>query len=101
MTFTRGPWKISEVTNFSDNGDQYYRIDAIDSQGWFISGIAQARSKEDAQLIAAAPDLYEALKALTSKVENYKRDLLLEANQYPNEINLRTAQTALAKAEGK
>jgi len=59
--FTPGEWRVCELTR---------RFGVYDSSGTSIAkidgdyGVAMERRKADAHLIAAAPDLYEALDSL-------------------------------------
>lgn len=71
--------------------------------GWGIcddSGhIASAESKEDARLIAAAPDLLTALKRMLQEF-----DFMVEANVIPDvrdDIIFSAARAAISKAEGE
>lgn len=87
--FTPGPWK--SALTVQENGPNFYTIASSTFGGKFI---AQVENEANALLIAAAPDLLEALRecseALTSDAAISKRKELLER-----------ADKALAKAEGK
>ena len=97
---TPGPWK---VFNLSDaypgieavNGGRRYTIvvygDADEYCG--IRGDSPETRLANAHLIAAAPDLLEALKALVNQHDVYHQPMI-------NEIAVK-ARTAIAKAEGK
>ena len=92
MKHTPGPWTISEDSGF-DYGDTIYSIDCSDP--WVNLGINISRI-EDARLMAAAPDLLEALE-----------DYLLQdevAQGYGAGIGGEVqdkARAAIAKATGK
>ena len=57
MAYTPGPWKL-----FKDTGNDVYQI--TDGHGAVV--IADFVNKDNADLIAAAPDLLEACKAIYS-----------------------------------
>lgn len=84
MEYSRGDWKV--VTNM----DGHKTI--VRTGSGFIAVTKVARPKEEceanAHLIASAPKLYEALKALTKE---FTKQCEVEANAYK----------ALAEAEGK
>jgi len=102
--WTPGPWKYSP-----DDDDTYWTdsktvmaedgaVVAVETRGWGEeAGIANA------QLIAAAPDLYEALEAIVSAAGE-REDALHVWLNYP-EKPVRTpgsmARAALAKARGE
>src|SRR4051794_13907572 len=92
--FTPGPWHEKE------NG----RFRAICRQDGFV--IARVMSWpsdiEDARLIATAPDLYEALKAIAEREqERIDRDRRINPNGLTEASILIIAKEALAKAEGR
>lgn len=99
--FTPGPW--------------FYRPQPYDDWGWVRDGngrmVAQARAPEageledyrasdtdpyeaNARLIAAAPDLYEALKSLRDSMVTYRKEIEIEDW-------IEIAEAALAHAEGR
>lgn len=85
---SKGPW----VSALADAGTGAYSIHSEGSGKHFIGTIA---GQDNAALVAAAPDLYEAL-----------RDLLTDALlQWPEgdfqPPSIATAVAALAKAEGR
>lgn len=86
--YTKGPWHV-------DYGTKYARIK--NSDGWYVmepsSFHSTVRHRADAYLIAAAPDLYEALKAL--------RSLLWDEGYSDQTLAMARADAAIAKAEGK
>jgi hypothetical protein len=81
---TPGPWSIEAVKDYMRPHDT-----GIDSE--IPESIANAR------LIAAAPDLLEALRALAECVEGYRQTGCLGAWDKP----LGEARAAIAKAEGE
>ena len=93
---TPGPWKVFAPTSRSSN-DMAYGIDSdkgteSTSVVLFYGGILK---KEDAMLIAAAPDLLEALKALTHSLD--VEDLLHDDQR----SSFAAAIAAIAKATYK
>lgn len=85
MKLTPGPWKVkSRQTYFSvTNGTSNPKWD-----------IARCWRVEDAKLIAAIPDLYEALKELVDLVEAAR-----EGEYEIDSLTCQPARTALAKVE--
>lgn len=74
---TPGPWKLD---NLAANGEQEIGI----SRSWEIGGasiciVDSSRNAQtllaDARLIAAAPELLEALKRLTKAMDDYDGDI--------------------------
>ena len=91
---TPGPWKVVGKSIKSEIGRDQSTIARIDSRGKFLPGYDEA----NARLIAAAPDLLEALKTC--------RDALRDHVQYDNGESLErdgfvAATTAIGKAEGE
>lgn len=75
MMHTPGPWRAYEQEHTQNADHSYWHIDgglgyyrpAI-GRGFSVSGIM---SEEDATLMAAAPELLEALLALQPYIQNY------------------------------
>lgn len=86
---TPGPW---ECTNEGSAHLPGYVVCKEDIE------IACAWTKSDALLIAAAPDLLEALKDLATWWENWMPD---EAHEQGGRDSLESARAAIAKSEGK
>ena len=95
--FTAGPWRISEKS--ARLGPDSY-ITIISDERWVAHVFEGAvKSEEDARLIAAAPDLLEAL-------ENIKHAAQYGLNALPAEdpfrkkiqLNIDAANAAIAKA---
>lgn len=93
MKHTSGPWEVIE-----DNGDYYVRgsgLTIADCTSWDYqtrqpmcpAGVGEAEA--NAHLMAAAPELLEALK-----------ELLFASNGLVEEAYRRDARAAVAKAEG-
>ncbi len=89
--FTPGPWSI--FGPLSDKHEPAYRVSAERTLSLTVSpchdGFVQGENKANAHLIAAAPELYEAL------------ELLLSAQGKIEEKAIKMAQVALAKARGE
>lgn len=107
-TFTPGPWFSSPVL-VADDGWELCTVGPFDVRGKpdpnhhedtiaEVSGINHD-AEANARLIAAAPELLEALKAVTDMLAD-QRDFVL-GNAYQEEYAaVEKARTAIAKAEG-
>ena len=88
MRHTPGPWEISDRPRKSSSGKFMYRVDGpeilFDYEDW-------GYTKESASLIAAAPELLEALKAILS--DGLHCDVVPHLHE--------KARAAIAKAEGE
>jgi hypothetical protein len=67
---TKGPWEShnGEVTTQQVNGRSFRRIAAVQDYGM---GSLPEVDEANARLIAAAPDLLEALRAMLAEAEQY------------------------------
>lgn len=91
MEYTKGPWEIIDSTVY---GLPAFEISSEDKDNWIAYVLdANMPGKANAQLIAAAPMMYEALKLIQESKGNPK---MLEAI-----IIMQRVEEALAKAEGK
>lgn len=88
INYTKGEWKVSCRKNVY--GDECYAINSGDEMIAIISGFGH---KANAQLIASAPLLYEALKAI---IKHY--DIILIGDDKECDV---LAFEALEKAEGQ
>ncbi|MBX9031233.1 hypothetical protein HCH06_17885 [Enterobacter ludwigii] len=92
----RGPWVASKTDRsigpVSRDDDQSYGM--ILPVAWVEFDGNDAHQQANANLIAAAPDLLEALQAMLSKA--YKQNW---NDQYPDELS--KAQAAISKALGE
>jgi hypothetical protein len=88
-TFTKGPWKVKR----DKHGYPYI---GVESDPWTYQGtVATVEQEKDARLIAAAPELFEALKAI------YEIDVP-DAEWSPTlEKCFGVALDAIAKVEGE
>ncbi len=90
MNYTKGEWKVSGKVGAYDytvSSDLEYPIARI------------MASKEDAYLISAAPDMYEALRHTEIMLSNIESAGII-LNQQMNLLKIEVNK-ALAKAEGK
>lgn len=89
--FTPGPWEISRHHQKINGGwPAHYMIgqqDEMYDHAIVLSSEDSGEGKANANLIAAAPDMYEALKYIVE--------------QYGHCMPLNKAKAALAKAEGR
>jgi hypothetical protein len=97
MSHTPGPWRVGEKVDYlTDEGT----IEISDDKGphW----IAHALTTDNASLIAAAPDLLEALKDLVALVDRRRRgfDPGITVGELTSQLVAR-ADAAIAKAERK
>src|SRR5665647_2868840 len=103
MEYTKGPWKwISDTWNGGysgivgeDDAEVLYPDhcnEGDDGAAWFDS----LPSDADRWLITAAPEMYEALRAMVETLEG-----IIEAGDWREDDVLGNAINALAKAEGK
>lgn len=83
---TPGPWMVA------GQGDGNKQL-PISADGKIIAAVRDQGSFSDARLIAAAPDLLEALKTLVWQAENH--------NQTVFGMALEDARAAIAKAEAR
>lgn len=96
--FTKGKWA-------RDNARKYYNADVIRMNGIVIAEVNHDMTLKDdevnanANLLAAAPDMYEALKDLQMQVRaHFKLDVKKHYSLMVADV---IANKALAKAEGK
>ena len=97
-THTPGPWRIDSKTCFGD-----YTIAAGDSVKT-CEFIAKTQNEANAQLIAAAPELLEALREIESKLNALLCERVLDSTlpEFYEVRNARnSARAAISKAEGQ
>ena len=90
---TPGPWFIKRRTY--DNETTYYRVTASDGQGWSDNrymSVSGCIDEHDARLIAAAPELLEAVEAAMKLIERVMPIV--------GDVT-RKARAAIAKATGE
>lgn len=98
MKHTPGPWMAECVGSGGahDNPTDVYAIVA-GREGYKL--VAEFTTDDDAHLIAAAPDLLEALRALYQETADYIR--LNHLGDEHHNRSMQMARDALAKVEGK
>ena len=107
--FTKGPWCVTsnsagslEVVMsvngvpVSFNGDAYLCISPTSSNGDYEDCTHGATATANANLIAAAPEMYEALELMLGQFDS-EVDCINEADY----IAIKAANDALAKARGE
>jgi hypothetical protein len=85
---TPGPWENDRQTVYSVNGVHEQEIAEV-------YGNADGNAEANARLIAAAPELLEALKRITDAIEG------TEPSQHVLDCLYKVAIKAIAKAEGR
>lgn len=108
--FTPGPWSVFNTADiFTDLGAANAEgIDAPSNDGWHIAdcdmgGLGLDEVKANARLIAAAPEMYEALRKAIRFIESHVADPDITEEMEKAWVELEEANpySALAKAEGK
>lgn len=97
MEFTKGPWRAVGLGSegyavFVDVPGRKFPLRAVPR----IDGLSWEEGKGNAQLIAAAPDMYEALKDIESKITDFEAGKI---NWRPDDFLYRV-RLALNKADG-
>lgn len=89
---TPGPWEISRF----EHGQAAIRSD----EGYICTAYmaSNGKAKANAHLIAAAPELYEALKSLLWRYRELVNNVGPGDDEYKT---IQTAQTALRRARGE
>jgi hypothetical protein len=111
MKHTPGKW---EAKNVDDTGGPYFYYEPggnrVEVPGWMVygpkslgNGECGANTEADARMMAAAPDLYEALCDLVDCNDRWNAAVkeLMPAPPDWNGSYLDAARAALAKAQGK
>ena len=100
MSFTPGPWHVSELDGRTVGPVRVLRADGDVPQLQAVARVMDRTGEwqANARLIAAAPELLQALRDLVDDYEAILGDGLT-AETAPAE--LRTARAAIAKAEGR
>ena len=91
---TQGPWRVEtqDISVSTDDGEQIAQTAAVPGFGMSVHWNIPQR-KANAHLIAAAPDLYEALAGLMYEIA--------DCSQFDLWDNAEKAEAALAKARGE
>ena len=91
INYTPGPWE--------SQGRDVRTVRGPDGRGGFHiaeCSIHQPQRAEDARLIAAAPDMYEALRAIACRTDEEANAFIAQGPAY----QMRIARAVLAKIEG-
>ena len=96
---TTGPWFIERRTN--DGGTTHHSITASDGHGWSVDrymSVSGCIDEHDARLIAAAPELLEALRGMLALDEEHH-----QRGHCDDDVcaEVRKAREAIAKATGE
>ncbi len=93
---TPGPWKVYQV-GFGYN----ITPDVSSETPWVLAKVYQcSNAHANAQLMTAAPDLLEALKAISEGMGRYNRNKLQHAENTIEDMKA-IALAAIDKAEGR
>ena len=101
--FTKGPWRVisSKVHIVSDNGPGNVVV-CRTGFSWFgnndFAPQSVKRWEADANLISAAPDLYDSVIAL---LEQLYHDGVPVDKDHPKRFAVEIAEAAISKADGK
>lgn len=99
---TPGPWRADDCDSIVSARGILAASDDLRAACWYVSDPVERRA--NALLMAAAPDLLEALKALTVWSENGEQLCFRSHNGIPmglSEKQERLARAAIATAEGR
>lgn len=97
---TRGPWTINKFIAEKprrNTGEVRQRLEVYSVDGSFIASL-MGGNEFNAHLIAAAPEMFEALESLIDRLD---LDGLLGQMSDELKIEIAKAATALAKARGE
>jgi hypothetical protein len=101
MKHTPGPWELSEA-EYKEGFGTYRRVEQVEQFGDVVASVCirhavnhtlDACGDANARLIAAAPELLEALASLTAVARRYLPD-------YDEHPEVQKADAAIAKATG-
>lgn len=96
--FTPGPWDASEHGDYSDYDGECIVILGLDTRICVVQGSDDSETYHNAHLIAAAPELYEALQDMhKTQLNNNKHD----PDDYKNTEQYLRVEAALAKSRGE
>lgn len=100
MEYTKGPWRVKDNGNIYSVCIRPHRIAKVFGRNWAITEQDKLNEMNaNAQLIIAAPDMYEALKLLMKiwdESDHSDTDFIWELARVRGHF-----EQALAKAEGK
>lgn len=92
MSFTPGPWSCSHITGNGLGGSyDHHEIRVNGNTFCTIYGDRSDQAKANARLIAAAPELLEALEAIIEDIDS----------EFGTDYEYANARTVIAKARGE
>lgn len=95
--FTQGEWRIVSNHHFCDIESPSSRIASMCASGFG----ATAKNYADAHLIAAAPDMYRALRNIAGRATSLVPDESGIYKSYLTQAEVEAIHAALAKADGE
>ena len=98
MKHTKGPWKACEHGGYGDYDGNCIVILGDDLRVAIVLGSDNEETNANARLIAAAPDLLEALENLHANIAEYAR--INNLGGFDNQ-DMQQARAAIAKAKGE
>ena len=103
MKHTKGPWEITKTCEVIDGFD-FEGVKKINGWGYHLyKNETDIEAEANARLIAAAPEMLEALIELVAEFEEKNRELADKENYsyYPESGGIVFARIIIAKAEGR
>ena len=82
MNHTKGKWKADDIDVYSE--DNKHIAQAYDANDTHIADMDIEKARANAKLIAAAPDLLEALKFSLTIIDRLSDDYSTIANKHAN-----------------
>ena len=101
MEYTKGEWKVNGFDKRLVQVDLYDGVNRFGIADCSNTGLLPEQEIANAQLISAAPEMYEALKVV---YELLKMQYSIVLGHYPNYdkyTEIEQVEKALAKAEGR
>lgn len=102
--WTPGPWRIDEANRTLVArlvGGEYEYICSVDPEEFSVSDMTDEENRANATLIAAAPELYEALEDLLGYFRSGNAVDVERATIKANAPEVLAARAALKKARGE
>jgi len=95
---TPGPWKYGETPSLDGQGIAF----EVDTDGFTVAHVYPSFDSANAALIAAAPDMRDAVYSLLAEIDARCEDMR-DAGCYEGTLltAIEEARAALAKAEGR
>jgi len=101
--YTPGPWRIAELQGGNVREEKRRLIRPVDDKNYefgavaYVYGDESKINKANAALIAAAPDLLEALKLMVEMIAFHWHEDTLPKNE--TDVPMQAASAAIAKAK--